>query len=230
MSDDSNYDGIPEIDSHMKEYFFKVMILVDSSVGKTSLMKKYCTCLFNDDYKATVGVDFCFKEIRWNYDTIVKLHFWDTAGQERFGTLTKIYFKEAHGALILFDVKAEKSKYNTTEWRKIAYKDTRDVNGCYYEPPCLLVANKTDLFESNECLSITDMDIFAEEGDFIDWKSTNCKYGDGIDDAVIILVSEMIKRDNENQNKERVDNDIVRLTNNYVDEEENSWFGWMPRC
>ncbi|EDX14143.1 GD21052 [Drosophila simulans] len=69
--------------SGRKKSLLKVIILGDSSVGKTSLMNQYVNKRFSNQYKATIGADFCTKEVVVN-DRVVTMQIWDTAGQERF--------------------------------------------------------------------------------------------------------------------------------------------------
>lgn len=92
------------------DYLFKVVIIGNSSVGKSSLLRRFADDSFQESYLATIGVDFRFKylvflgrSITVNGD-IVKLQIWDTAGQERFRTITGAYYKGAHAIMIVYDI------------------------------------------------------------------------------------------------------------------------------
>ena len=73
----------------MVEYLFKVLVIGDIGVGKTSLIKRYVHHIFGQTYKPTIGVDFALKVINWDPETLIRLQLWDIAGQERFGTMTR---------------------------------------------------------------------------------------------------------------------------------------------
>ena len=60
--------------------------------------------IFSMHYKSTIGVDFALKVINWDPSTVVRLQLWDIAGQERFGNMTRVYYREAVGAFVVFDV------------------------------------------------------------------------------------------------------------------------------
>lgn len=98
---------------------FKIVILGDQSVGKTSLMKRYVDKEFAEQYKCTIGVDFK----TFTLDTMVnrvhrrvKLQIWDTGGQERFSAITHAYYRGAHGAMVVFALNDYNSFANVNKW------------------------------------------------------------------------------------------------------------------
>src|SRR5207253_7773300 len=86
-----------------EDRLYKILIVGDVSAGKTSIIKRYVYGTFSPHCKSTIGVDFALKVMKYN-DTIVRLQLWDISGQERFGNMTRVYYKEAVAALIVFDI------------------------------------------------------------------------------------------------------------------------------
>ena len=87
----------------------------DKGVGKTSLITRFVTQQFDPDIKSTVGVDHFSTTIKLGKDS-VKTQIWDTAGQERFRSMTKVYFRNAPGAIVVYDISNPGSFQNVTHW------------------------------------------------------------------------------------------------------------------
>ena len=81
-----------------------MIVVGEVGTGKTSLVRQFISQSFSNNYKSTIGVDFALKVIRWDADTQVRLQLWDIAGQERFGSMTRVYYKDAVGVIIVYDV------------------------------------------------------------------------------------------------------------------------------
>ena len=85
------------------DFLYKLVIVGDTGVGKSSLLLRFADNQFYENYLATIGVDFRFKTM--NIDgKLVKFQIWDTAGQERFRTITSAYYKGSHGILLVYDM------------------------------------------------------------------------------------------------------------------------------
>jgi len=123
------------------DYVFKIVVLGDSGVGKTSFIHSLQN---NDSCKkgSTIGVDFNVNILEIN-NKIIKTQIWDTAGQEQFRAITKSYFRNVAGALLFFDVSKRSSFYNLRKW--IDDLVDNDVN----MDSIIIVANKTDLSDFN---------------------------------------------------------------------------------
>ncbi|KAJ4462638.1 putative lightoid family protein [Paratrimastix pyriformis] len=98
------------------EDVYKVIVVGDSGTGKTSVIQRYVSDVFSDSYKATIGVDFLAKRITVQGRKI-QLRLWDIAGQERYGYMTRVYFRDAIGALVVFDVNNPKSLEGARKWK-----------------------------------------------------------------------------------------------------------------
>lgn len=85
------------------ECMIKIIIVGDSGVGKTNLLKRYTKNDFDSGTRATIGVDFSATEYEYK-NRIIKIQFWDTAGQEKYRAIAESYFRQAHGALVVFDL------------------------------------------------------------------------------------------------------------------------------
>jgi len=122
----------------------KVIILGDSSVGKTSLMNQYVNKKFNTQYKATIGADFLTKEVSIP-ERVVTMQIWDTAGQERFQSLGVAFYRGADACILVFDVTSKKSFDALDTWR-----DEFLVQASPGDPekfPFVVLGNKVDLKE-----------------------------------------------------------------------------------
>lgn len=134
----------------------KLVFLGDSGVGKTNIMSRFSSDVFNMNSKPTIGVDFAVKTIKF-MNHYIKLQIWDTAGQERYRTFTSAYFKDAHGIIIVYDVTSRDSFNNIREWMKIAY-DHIDKN----KASLIFLGNKTDLTEERDVNFDEGVDIAKE--------------------------------------------------------------------
>ena len=121
-----------------KEHAYKILLLGDSSVGKTCFLKRYTDDTFQDAYLSTIGFDFKFKTVTLKSGKQVRVQLWDTAGQERFRTIAKSYYKGAHGIILMYDVTHQKSFDSMKKWL-IQIKEEASSKVCI-----ILVANKID--------------------------------------------------------------------------------------
>ena len=102
-------------DNEEYKMIFKVVIVGDSGVGKTNILLRYLKNEFNEESKATVGVEFGTKKMRIDNSNI-KVQIWDTAGQERYRSITSAYYRGAHGALVVYDITSKKSFDSVEKW------------------------------------------------------------------------------------------------------------------
>ena len=172
-----------------KEYNFKIIVVGDSGVGKTSFVHRFTTNSFHTDYKGTVGVDFATKILTLPDGRKVKLQLWDIAGQERFTWMTRVYYRESHGCIIMMDLASKKSLESVARWKddldsKVSLNDGRPI-------PALLLANKCDL-KDRKVESAEVENIFSSLN-FLGWCEISAKDNLMLDDAVRFLVDSMIE-------------------------------------
>ena len=103
--------------SHKYDYLFKILIIGESDAGKTCLLLRFTEDSYTTTFLTTIGIDIKIKIINLE-NKLIKLQIWDTAGQERFRTITKTYYKGAHGIILTYDVTDQDSFKNIRNWIK----------------------------------------------------------------------------------------------------------------
>ena len=119
------------------DYLYKILLIGNSSVGKSSIFNRYVDNCYSDLSVSTIGVDFKIKTLKIN-NKIIKLQIWDTNGQERFKAITNSYYRNSHGIIVVFDITDRKSFTGLRNWLNDA--DRYSENTCK-----ILVGNKSDL-------------------------------------------------------------------------------------
>ncbi|XP_069489268.1 ras-related protein Rab-7L1 isoform X2 [Ambystoma mexicanum] len=170
------------------DHLFKVLIVGDVTVGKTSLVQRYANNTFSKNYKSTVGVDFALKVLQWSASETVRLQLWDIAGQERFTSMTRLYYREAAACVIMFDVTNKASFLNSQKWKEDLDNKVVLSNGT--PVPCILLANKCDL--SPWAVTKEEIDLFSKENMFIGWTETSVKENRNINESMNVLVAKMM--------------------------------------
>ena len=136
------------------EFIFKVLLLGNSNVGKSSLFLRFVDDIWNDTFVPTIGVDFKIKTFEIDSKKI-KMQIWDTAGQERFKNIIASYYRGAHGILLLYDVTDKDSFKNLSNWLiEIEKNASKNVLK-------LLIGNKCDL-EEKRVISFNQGKEFAD--------------------------------------------------------------------
>lgn len=125
------------------DYLFKLLLIGDSGVGKTSILFKFSEDTFSPAFISTIGIDFKIRTITVDGKKI-KLQVWDTAGQERFRTITTAYYRGAMGIMLVYDVSNLKSFENISNWiRNIEMHATSDVE-------LMILGNKCDIADKRQ--------------------------------------------------------------------------------
>ena len=147
---------------------YKLVFLGDQSVGKTSIITRFMYDKFDNNYQATIGIDFLSKTM-YLEDRTVRLQLWDTAGQERFRSLIPSYIRDSSVAVVVYDVTNRKSFLNTAKW----IEEVRNERG--NDVILVLVGNKTDQAEKRQ-VSVEEGEAKAKEYDIL-FIETSAKAG-----------------------------------------------------
>uniref|UniRef100_A0A096MCY7 Calcium release activated channel regulator 2A n=1 Tax=Poecilia formosa TaxID=48698 RepID=A0A096MCY7_POEFO len=134
---------------------FKVVLVGNSSVGKTSLLRSFCEGRFHPSTTATVGIDYSVKTLTLD-NMQIAMQLWDTAGQERFRSMTKQFFRKADGVVLLYDVTVAESFAAVKPW----LLNVQEAAG--ESIPILLLGNKMDMTRERE-VSFKDAEQLASE-------------------------------------------------------------------
>ena len=181
------------MESKKTELLYKVLVVGDVGTGKTSIIKQYVHGLFTNHYKSTIGVDFALKVLDWDPNTIVRIQLWDIAGQERYGNMTRVYYKEAVAAFIVFDVTRLSTLESAKKWKEDIDSKVK-IPGTENSIPVVLLANKIDLIENGEWgFTKQEMDMYCKKNGFVGWFETSAKELTGVTESVNKLVEEIIK-------------------------------------
>ena len=165
-----------------EEIKFKILVLGDSSVGKTTLLLKYVDGYFPTLYVATIGVEFKTKKINVNGIDIT-LQIWDTAGQERFRSVTKSFLKGADGIIYVYDVTNKESFDNLKTWINTAEESITDFKK-------IIIGNKIDI-EDKKKVSTEMLEKFCEKQD-LKGLETSAKNGTNVNEMFELLTKMII--------------------------------------
>ena len=138
----NTYEGL-QIETKY-DHLYKIIIIGDTSVGKTALLSKYLKGVFPTSPLSTVATEFATKIIQIKEGGYIKAQIWDTAGEEKYKSITYHHYKKSVGGLIVYDITKKSTFDNVKNW----YNDliTKAEKGCIIA----LIGNKLDLIERNE--------------------------------------------------------------------------------
>ncbi len=178
------------------EYIFKIILIGNSSVGKSSILQRYIQKVFNESYSCTIGVDFFMKSLDVG-DKSIKLQLWDTAGTEKFRSITTGYYRGANAAFVVFDLTSKPTFDCLNEWIQNYYKYSNPDS----EKNVVLVGNKCDLVNKRE-VSEEEIENFAKNNNLM-YFETSAKDGKNIDECFYFIAEKLVKQF---ENKDQDDN------------------------
>ncbi len=175
---------------------YKIALIGDGGVGKTSIRERYLGKEFNAQYLLTIGADFSMCDTEINGFPI-RYQVWDLAGQKRFEVVREAYYKGCIGALLVYDVTRPESFYNMHLW----INELWTKNG-FGRVPIVVLANKIDLYELVDTAispqkgrTFTDkLSLLTESDGFMcHFIETSAKTGENITQAFSLLGENVMK-------------------------------------
>jgi Ras-related protein Rab-1A len=202
------------------DHLYKILLIGDSGVGKSSIIMRYTENTFSEKMQSTIGVDFKITTIKHNNKTI-KLQIWDTAGQERFRTVTTSYYRGAHAVIVVFDLTSMDSFLNVKQWIE---EVNSSVNNSQKSVHLILVGTKSDLVSKIRVPQSNIKTLVAKLG--IEYVETSAKSNIGINDIFVkicdLLVTNQIPTDNHNKLTNSILLNVVRVP---VNEKQSYGYG-----
>ena len=181
------------------DYIFKIVLIGDTSVGKSCLLTRFADDQFTDNYVTTIGVDFRFKTMIV-MDKIIKVQVWDTAGEERYRSITNAYYRGAEGILIVFDLTNEESFKSIQNWiNEVTVFTGKDVI-------IICLGNKSDLKSE---ISKNTIDEFKKKTN-LEIFNVSAKTGEGVEEAFKHIIELLIKKNTD----KKEENNAINLTPN----------------
>ena len=196
----------------------QLLIIGDSTVGKTSILSRFANGTFNSNYLATVGLDNFTKDETID-DQNVRIKIWDTAGQERYKALTKGFFRNAEGIMIVYDVTNQESFENLKNWIQ-SIKDNMG-NDFLERIPIVIIGNKIDSEERE--IKTEDGEAFCKQQN-CPFFETSAKTGENIDSTIRFLVKKVIEINSDNK-EENNDNNNIKINTEEHKKKEKSGCG-----
>ena len=184
----------------------QLLIIGDSTVGKTSILSRFANGTFNANYLATVGLDNFTKDETID-DKNVRIKIWDTAGQERYKALTKGFFRNAEGIMIVYDVTNQETYESLKYWIQSIKTHIGDDLA---HIPIVIIGNKIDIF--NREVTKEEGEKFAKQEN-LEYFETSAKNGKGIDECIRFLIKKVLNISNNQE--EKFENESIKI------EEEN---------
>lgn len=162
----------------------KILLLGDGAVGKTSLVHRFVEGVFNERYKATIGVDIFSKNVS-TPNGEVELQLWDLSGQAHFSAVRSKFYNKADGALLVFDLTNKKTFENLDSWL------TETKSGVGSDIPMFILGNKMDL---SDLIALQDQEVEDYAGQHSwQWAKSSAKTGENVEKAFISIASVVMK-------------------------------------
>jgi len=171
-----------------REGAFKLCIFGDGGVGKTTLVNRYLTSVFDETLKMTIGADFYVKDLEIDGKKVVN-RIWDFGGEQRFKVLLPSFAKGADGGIFMYDITRYTSIKNIDDWLSIFEKNTRDKQ---INIPIIMVGGKLDLQEKRS-VETDDAIELSEKHNLQGYYECSSKTGENVEDIFESITRKMMK-------------------------------------
>ncbi|KAJ3561150.1 hypothetical protein NP233_g10372 [Leucocoprinus birnbaumii] len=166
-----------------KQYQFKLVLLGESAVGKSSLVLRFVKDQFDDYRESTIGAAFLTQTVTIDDQSTVKFEIWDTAGQERYKSLAPMYYRNANCAVVVYDITQSSSLEKARTWIRELQRQA---------DPNIVIAlcgNKTDLAARRQVTQEEAKKYAEEEG--LMWAETSAKSGEGVTEVFTAIAKKL---------------------------------------
>ena len=212
-----------------EENNFKIVLVGESGVGKTSIVSQFVDQIFEDDLQTSTGGSFSSKTLTFNNGKTIKLEIWDTAGQERYRALTKIFYKNALAAVLVYDITRKQSFEELKNYWIKQIKESAPENIIL-----AIAANKSDLLD-REQVNEDEARNFAKENNALFYE-TSAKNSIGVNELFIGIGKKFygldpdLKLKDDNNENERSDskeqnkineNNNIKLNKGKINDKDN---------
>ena len=172
--------------NNSEEFRFKIAVIGDGAVGKTSLIKNFTKGSFDRDYVKTIGAQLSKFNKKINGD-LIRLIFWDIAGQDDFNFLHHLFYKESKAAIIVYSLEDNKLGQNSfnhvKNWHEVVKENCGNI-------PIVLFANKVDLVDENS-IDIAKIQNLTKENNFLKFFFTSAKTAQGVVEAFNAIIEHL---------------------------------------
>ena len=172
-----------------KKFRFKITVIGDGMVGKTSLIKKFTKGSFRQDYVKTIGAQFSVFDKEIDNDKI-RLLFWDIAGQADFNFLRPSFFNNSRACIIVYSL--EESKLGKESFKHILSWH-EDITQHCGDIPTVVFANKADLLDDSD-FDESKIQNLVEKNNFLGYYKTSAKTGDGVIEAFNAIIEKLYRK------------------------------------
>lgn len=162
----------------------KILLLGNSSVGKTSILIKFSENRFEENYVATVGLNYVVKKIQVNQTESIKMQIWDTSGEERFKSIAKNFYRGAQGVFLVYDITDKQSFIDVKEWIT-QIKENSDNEDIII----ILIGNKSDLEKKRKVTPAEGEELSKENN--IHFFETSAKKGNNIQEVFTCIAEDI---------------------------------------
>ena len=170
--------------------FLKILVIGDVGTGKTSLVNRIVYNNFTEKYKATIGCEFGLKVMEINGEA-VRIQLWDLAGQDRLGAISRLYCRDANGALVISDLTRDDTIDKAAEWKSSVEGNVKTADSSNI--PMILCLNKYDMLESDDPRANLDLAGISDRYGYVDTLYTSAKTGVNANEALEKLVRQVLR-------------------------------------